>query len=577
MSSVNPIVYPLDLTGASANNLVSGEPHTVGVSGNRVFVPNYGPFYARKLVVRDRATQQVLSPGSQYKAIQMLPDITAKTGLLVCSMVYIVDPTVSPEVEIDYQVVGGDFSTSVSAIQELINGLDLDNRPVYWGQIVGKPAYYPPASHFHDLGDVYGFEYMVAALYAVRDAILVGDDAAHQEIFRYVDNAVQPFNNAVTLIRNELNSHLSDTTNPHQVTKIQVGLGNVQNYAVASVAEAQAGVATDKYMTPALVKAAIAAMPNADLTAHIAARNNPHQVTKDQVGLGNVQNYNVASVAEAQAGVATDKYMTPALVNAMITAYMNTNGSSAALTAHINNLNNPHQVTKDQVGLGSVQNYPVASVSEASDGTATNRYMTPSTVRTAIQSIAVDPLTSAINQRIVTGSNGQLSTLAISSSGYLYQDSDGSISLRVAGSKYFQWQAGGNFVIYNGRTISSGGFQPSDRRLKKDIHKENARPLWRSLDYKNWIMCDSGEAQKGFVAQDLLKAAPDRVIEYKHAVGEKKVTRYAVDNVGTALEMAYAAGIENDRLARTVAEQETVIKELVKSVRALEKKLSKAK
>ncbi len=130
MSSVNPIVYPLDLTGASANNLVSGEPHTVGVSGNRVFVPNYGPFYARKLVVRDRATQQVLSPGSQYKAIQMLPDITAKTGLLVCSMVYIVDPTVSPEVEIDYQVVGGDFSTSVSAFNVLIKGVDLDNGSV---------------------------------------------------------------------------------------------------------------------------------------------------------------------------------------------------------------------------------------------------------------------------------------------------------------------------------------------------------------------------------------------------------------------------------------------------------------
>lgn len=48
----------------------------------------------------------------------------------------------------------------------------------------------------------------------------------------------------------------------------------------------------------------------------------------------------------------------------------------ANTNAHIADKNNPHETTKTQVGLGSVENYPVASEAEAKAG-ASNRYMTP--------------------------------------------------------------------------------------------------------------------------------------------------------------------------------------------------------
>lgn len=44
--------------------------------------------------------------------------------------------------------------------------------------------------------------------------------------------------------------HLEDFNNPHQVTKAQVGLGNVQNYPIATQAEAISGTRNDRYMTP---------------------------------------------------------------------------------------------------------------------------------------------------------------------------------------------------------------------------------------------------------------------------------------------------------------------------------------
>jgi hypothetical protein len=49
----------------------------------------------------------------------------------------------------------------------------------------------------------------------------------------------------------------------------------------------------------------------------------------------------------------------------------------AEVDAHASRTDNPHAVTKAQVGLGSVDNYPTASQAEAEAGTAANRFMTP--------------------------------------------------------------------------------------------------------------------------------------------------------------------------------------------------------
>ena len=51
-----------------------------------------------------------------------------------------------------------------------------------------------------------------------------------------------------------INNHISDISNPHNVSKIQVGLGNVLNYGIATKAEAQAGTSNEKYMTPLRVQ-----------------------------------------------------------------------------------------------------------------------------------------------------------------------------------------------------------------------------------------------------------------------------------------------------------------------------------
>ncbi|EAF7937205.1 hypothetical protein [Listeria monocytogenes] len=63
---------------------------------------------------------------------------------------------------------------------------------------------------------------------------------------------------------------------------------------------------------------------NADLINHTGNTNNPHSVTKAQLGLSDVENFGIASLDEAKAGIASNKLMTPASVLAAIKERFNT-------------------------------------------------------------------------------------------------------------------------------------------------------------------------------------------------------------------------------------------------------------
>lgn len=81
------------------------------------------------------------------------------------------------------------------------------------------------------------------------------------------------------VIKGSLDAHIGNKSNPHNVTKAQVGLGNVQNLAPADmpVSTAQAAAIAD-------AKAA-GTEAQTDLNTHANRRDNPHNVTRAQLGL----------------------------------------------------------------------------------------------------------------------------------------------------------------------------------------------------------------------------------------------------------------------------------------------------
>lgn len=91
----------------------------------------------------------------------------------------------------------------------------------------------------------------------------------------------------------EMTEHIDDVSNPHNVTKAQVGLENVPNVATNdqtptyTQASSNTALASGEKLSVAFGKIAKAI---SSLIAHLANVSNPHSVTKAQVGLGNCDN-----------------------------------------------------------------------------------------------------------------------------------------------------------------------------------------------------------------------------------------------------------------------------------------------
>lgn len=138
-----------------------------------------------------------------------------------------------------------------------------------------------------------------------------------------------------------LDSHITDYNNPHRVTKGQIGLDKVENYSPAEMPISNA------------VQTEITRIDNklsesgTDLSAHIKDYNNPHKVTKAQVGLDKVDN---TSDLEKPISAAVQEALYQIKLDA--TNY----ATKDQLNDHINDRMNPHQVTAAQVGLGNVDN-----------------------------------------------------------------------------------------------------------------------------------------------------------------------------------------------------------------------------
>lgn len=85
---------------------------------------------------------------------------------------------------------------------------------------------------------------------------------------------------ADTNVNSKVDTHITNKSNPHGVTKAQVGLGNVNN-----TSDADKPVSTAQATAIADAKAA-GTNAQANLNTHTQNKSNPHNVTRDQLGMG---------------------------------------------------------------------------------------------------------------------------------------------------------------------------------------------------------------------------------------------------------------------------------------------------
>lgn len=99
------------------------------------------------------------------------------------------------------------------------------------------------------------------------------------ELKTYVDDLIADTGSDVTALETKVSNHIANKSNPHTVTKTQVGLGNVNN-----TSDADKPVSTAQATAIADAKAAGTAAQTS-INSHAGRRDNPHTVTRAQLGL----------------------------------------------------------------------------------------------------------------------------------------------------------------------------------------------------------------------------------------------------------------------------------------------------
>lgn len=269
------------------------------------------------------------------------------------------------------------------------------------------------------------------------------DDPVTEDDFNRIERGIKGAYEGLEEKGNEITEHEEKRNNPHNVNKGQVGLSNVDNVKQATKAEFDSHDSDKTRHITASERSSWNAKETPEgaqekVDEHADLKNNPHNVTKSQVGLSNVTNhqqvkksgdtvtgdlviekevrvkeglvinrptnaddprfkfiYNTSGDLELWAYNSNEEWELRAVLGGRNASKMSyggnvvetTSGAQSKVNSHANKTDNPHSVTKGQVGLGSVQNYGVATQSEAETGASNSKYMTPQRTKQAIDKL----------------------------------------------------------------------------------------------------------------------------------------------------------------------------------------------
>jgi len=264
-TDLNNLAYPFDPTGELLSNKIVGEQHVLTAANFRDYhfiVPRWAPFFTQGLVVKHRALDNsvsVLTEGIHFYCTHEFISASRACAKPVAGSISFTDLQLTGVIEIEYQTLGGIWTQDESKIAEILADRLHNPRITAWDEVVDMPISFPPIDHEWDLVDMVGQAEILEALQGIEDVLRQTGDAG-------------------------LTLHLADFGNPHRVTKEQIELGLVQNYPVATRAEAVAGLAGNRYMTPDMSYAQLNDRALVPLLAHTSNTGNPHGTTANQTG-----------------------------------------------------------------------------------------------------------------------------------------------------------------------------------------------------------------------------------------------------------------------------------------------------
>lgn len=209
--------YPLDLFGTILGNSVS-HPIKLGTGTiNRAFAFPTGPFFVDTLRLAPvNAPNKPLVRGTDYEVILLHPSLTKMTGgREVATAIVVTRPAVPSDITASAHIVGGPYAANVDNIVQCIESLKLDDPTIDFYELRNVPDEFAGAPAFRDVGDFFGFEYIVTLLAKLNEAIRVGASAEMVQI----QNMLKAYRQEMLAA---LDEHRNAEGNVHKVTRGQL-------------------------------------------------------------------------------------------------------------------------------------------------------------------------------------------------------------------------------------------------------------------------------------------------------------------------------------------------------------------
>lgn len=432
--------YELDRTGINPANRIAGEEHPFTAADTTLIVPKFGYFYKDNLVIKNLYTGLPLTAG-QYICTEYFEKASLTYGKAIYGSILITDDSLNGVI-LDYNVLGGENTRSPSNILSVFEERMQPNLAVPWDDLTDKPKEFPPTKdHFHNLSEVHDLIRIFKYIDDIRDAILVGHMPAYNALLDYIDNALAGMENTMRFRLTELMPGIVDAFKA-QFTKLFFGLDKLVNLACATNQEArnasginfkQADIVINKYMVlSALVsfkegiylgivnklttnigtydqkfisplKTSLFNMENGANASFIGlekAQGNGIDFDQDiypnsSRGLDSLVVNKISNGVGHRGGVfhvfdqaddlihlgghitgeiAQDFAWKTYLIEGDVAAYLDT------IIKHIQDTGNPHQLTKQQIHLGLVENLPVVTKDNILNMTSAREYLTMDTL-----------------------------------------------------------------------------------------------------------------------------------------------------------------------------------------------------
>lgn len=228
--------FHFDLFGDLRDNYINGEIFTRIVDDKaNIIIPQYGPFYVNSLVIKHPNGLSMVVD-EDYEIVTIDPQLTLYTCKPVASMIRLLNASIG-EGFLYYQCVGTGSPIDES-VENMVEFLLNDSRPISFLNIKNRPSYYPPDLHKKSLRySFYNFKSLID---------LVNEGKTLLDRFHQSGLQAKEQRNAVLMSRrDELNGQLNlmltnheDGYNPHSLNAGTFGLEKVDNVPTANKRQA---------------------------------------------------------------------------------------------------------------------------------------------------------------------------------------------------------------------------------------------------------------------------------------------------------------------------------------------------